>query len=46
MNYNKFIDSTILKPNASESEIIALCNEAREYNFKSVCIITSYQCIA
>ncbi|MDY2728381.1 MAG: deoxyribose-phosphate aldolase [Candidatus Onthovivens sp.] len=38
MNYNKFIDSTILKPNASESEILALCNEAKDYNFKSVCI--------
>ena len=33
MNYNKFIDHTILKPEASEAQVIALCEEAKEYDF-------------
>jgi len=32
------IDHTLLKPDASEFQIIQLCSEALEYNFKSVCI--------
>lgn len=38
MNYNKFIDHTILKPEASEAQVIALCEEAKEYDFASVCV--------
>ena len=38
MNYNKFIDHTILKPEASETQVIALCEEAKEYDFASVCV--------
>ncbi|MGE5628537.1 MAG: deoxyribose-phosphate aldolase [Solirubrobacterales bacterium] len=34
----KYIDHTILKPEAVESEIINLCREAVEYGFASVCI--------
>ncbi len=38
MNVNKLIDHTLLKAFATESEIEKLCNEAVEYNFKSVCV--------
>lgn len=32
------IDHTLLRPDATEAEIIQLCSEAREYGFYSVCI--------
>jgi deoxyribose-phosphate aldolase len=32
------IDHTLLKPEATESDIVQLCREAREYNFKTVCV--------
>jgi deoxyribose-phosphate aldolase len=32
------IDHTLLKPEATESDIARLCREAREYGFKTVCI--------
>ena len=38
MNLNHYIDHTLLKPNAAETEIIALCKEAKEYHFASVCV--------
>jgi len=38
MEYNKLIDNTLLKADAKLSEIKALCEESKEYNFKSVCI--------
>ena len=34
----KYIDHTVLKPDASEEKVIQLCKEAREWNFASVCI--------
>jgi deoxyribose-phosphate aldolase len=37
-----FIDHTLLKANATESEVATLCAEAREYHFASVCVNTSY----
>jgi deoxyribose-phosphate aldolase len=33
-----FIDHTLLKPEATESDIIRICNEAREHKFKAVCV--------
>jgi deoxyribose-phosphate aldolase len=33
-----FIDHTLLKPDASEAEILKVCSEAAEYHFKSVCV--------
>ncbi|MBW2455219.1 MAG: deoxyribose-phosphate aldolase [Deltaproteobacteria bacterium] len=33
-----YIDHTLLKPNASRSQIEALCTEAREHKFASVCV--------
>jgi deoxyribose-phosphate aldolase len=34
----KFIDHTLLRPEATASEIRALCQEARKYGFASVCV--------
>ena len=39
---NKLIDHTLLKQDATEAEIIQLCNEAMMYDFKSVCVNPSY----
>ncbi len=36
------IDHTLLKPNATASQIDELCNEAREYGFYSVCVNPSW----
>jgi deoxyribose-phosphate aldolase len=35
---NKYIDHTLLKQNATKQQIITLCEEARTYDFASVCI--------
>jgi len=37
-----YIDHTLLKPEATEQQIIELCHEAVEYGFYSVCINPSY----
>jgi deoxyribose-phosphate aldolase len=34
----RYIDHTILKPNATEEQIRNLCAEALEFNFRSVCV--------
>ena len=34
----RYIDHTLLKPDATEEQVRNLCAEAREYNFRSVCI--------
>lgn len=39
---NLYIDHTLLKPEATEADIQKLCAEAREYNFYSVCVNSSY----
>ncbi len=36
------IDHTILKPDATEDDIIKLCSEAKEFQFASVCVSPSY----
>ena len=38
MKVNKLIDHTILKAFATEEEVLKLCKEAVEYDFKSVCV--------
>ncbi len=38
----KYIDHTLLKPNATREEIVKLCEEAREYKFASVCVNPAY----
>lgn len=42
MNLSKYIDHTLLKPTATESDIIQLCREAVEYNFYAVCVNSCY----
>jgi len=34
----RYIDHTLLKPGSTEEQVRTLCGEAREYNFRSVCI--------
>ncbi|MDD3919848.1 MAG: deoxyribose-phosphate aldolase [Eubacteriales bacterium] len=34
----KFIDHTLLKPDATRAQIKKICDEAREYQFASVCV--------
>ncbi|ATF12595.1 deoxyribose-phosphate aldolase [Brevibacillus brevis X23] len=38
MNMNKYIDHTLLKPDATQEMIDNLCQEAREHDFMSVCV--------
>ena len=38
MNLAKYIDHTLLKPQADEASIKTLCDEARQYGFFSVCV--------
>lgn len=38
MDLAKYIDHTLLKPQATQADIIKLCQEARVYNFCSVCV--------
>ena len=42
MNIAKYIDHTILKPEATVEDVKKLCSEAREYNFASVCVNGCY----
>lgn len=42
MKLNKYIDHTLLKPDATIIEIKKLCAEAKEYDFASVCINPTY----
>ena len=42
MSYNKFIDHTLLKANATDEAIIKLCDEALQYDFASVCVNPGY----
>lgn len=37
-NLAKFIDHTLLKPEAGEADILKVCSEAAGYGFKSVCV--------
>jgi deoxyribose-phosphate aldolase len=42
MNLNKYIDHTLLKPEATYTQIEKLCREAKEYDFFSVCLNSYY----
>lgn len=46
MNINKYIDHTLLKPSATERQIIELCNEAKKYDFYAVCVNSCYVALA
>ncbi len=40
MNFSKYFDHTLLKQNATEEQIIKVCEEAKQYDFASVCVNT------
>lgn len=40
--FNKYFDHTLLKPEATEGDIKKLCEEAKEYDFASVCVNGCY----
>lgn len=40
MELNKYIDHTLLKADATKEKIQQLCEEAKQYNFASVCVNT------
>lgn len=42
MDIAKYIDHTALAANATKEKIEALCNEAKEYGFASVCVNSCY----
>ncbi len=42
MNINQYIDHTLLKPTADKLQIKKLCEEAKLYNFASVCVNPYY----
>lgn len=42
MNIASMIDHTILKADATKADVIKICKEAKEYNFKSVCVNSCY----
>jgi deoxyribose-phosphate aldolase len=42
----RYIDHTLLKPNATEEQIRALCAEALEFNFRSVCVNPTWVSLA
>lgn len=39
---HKFIDHTLLRPDATIADIMMLCREAEKYNFKTVCVNSSW----
>ena len=39
---SKLIDHTLLRPDATEADIVKLCDEAKQYGFFSVCIHPSF----
>ena len=42
MKIAQYIDHTLLKPQASEEDVIKICEEAKEYGFASVCVNAYY----
>ena len=42
MQYNKLIDHTLLKQDASPEQIVTLCEEAKKFDFMSVCVNPAY----
>ena len=42
MSYNKLIDHTLLKQDATPEMIVKLCEEAKQFDFMSVCVNPAY----
>jgi hypothetical protein len=39
---NQYFDHTILKPEATEADVLKLCSEAKEFEFYAVCVNSCY----
>lgn len=46
MKINQYIDHTLLKSSTTERDIIDLCNEAKKYQFYTVCVNSCYVALA
>ncbi len=46
MEFNHYFDHTMLKPEATEADIQKLCDEAKTYEFASVCVNSCYTAFA
>ncbi|MBQ1274950.1 MAG: deoxyribose-phosphate aldolase, partial [Cellulosilyticum sp.] len=46
MNIAQTIDHTLLKATATEAQIKEICEQAMQYNFKTVCVPTCYVTMA
>lgn len=46
MKFNKYFDHTNLKPDATKEDIRKLCDEAKQYDFASVCVNGIYTAFA
>jgi deoxyribose-phosphate aldolase len=46
MSISKYIEHTLLKPTATEREVINLCQQAIDHNFYSVCVNSCYVALA
>lgn len=46
MDIAKYIDHTLLRADASKEDIIKICEEAKKFNFYSVCLNSSYVSLA
>ncbi|MDU4715765.1 MAG: 2-deoxyribose-5-phosphate aldolase, partial [Anaerococcus sp.] len=42
MKINRYIDHTLLKADATKDQVKKIVEEAKEYEFKSVCVNSSY----
>lgn len=42
MKIQQYIDHTLLKPEATENQVIKICEEAKKYGFASVCVNPYY----
>lgn len=46
MELNKYIDHTLLKPDATKEQILTLIEQAKEYDFASVCVNPTWVSLA
>lgn len=46
VNLAGMIDHTLLKPDATEKDIVILCHEAKQHQFATVCVNPAYVCTA
>ena len=42
MEFGKYFDHTILSPDATADDVDRICAEAKEYNFASVCVNSTF----